>query len=160
MPKSNVTTEPNRRHVVVTLLNRLLRRRNSGHLQLANQTQRDRRFWCDVTTGQASSCASISLLQFKRQAGNRTRRVLDHRALAEQDFCAVFSQHNVADRCHVRVKFRSRNVAGRRVIVERKLLTALATHAGTFPHRITSRTNRRDVVDRPVTSHLEKFPFF
>ena len=143
MPKSNVTTEPNRRHVVVTLLNRLLRRRNSGHLQLANQMQRDRRFWCDVTTGQASSYASISLLQFKRQTGNRTGRVLDRRALAERDFCAVFSQHNVADWRHVRIEFRSRNIAGRRVIAERKLPTALATHAGTFPPE--SRHARTDV---------------
>ena len=117
--KSDVTTEPNRRHVVVTLLNRLLRRRNSEHLQLANQTRCDCHFWCDVTIDQASFLVQITLLHLKRQAGNRTGRVLDRRALAKQDYCAVFSQDDVTDRRHVRAEFFCRDVPGRRVIAER-----------------------------------------
>ena len=92
------------------------------------------------------------LLHLKRGVGNRTGRVSDRRALTSQDFCAVFSQDHVEDRRHVRVEFRRRDVTGRRVTADRKLRGALDTHAGTSPPRTASRTNRRHVVHRPVTS--------
>ena len=160
LPKSYVTNERNRRRVVVTLLNRPLRRRTFGPKQLANQTRCDRRFWRDATTGQAPSCLKITLPYLKRRAGDRTGRVSDRRALASRDFRAVFSQDHIEDRRHVRAEFRGRDVAGRRVTADRKLRGALETHAGTSPPGTASRTNRRDVVDRPVTSILENFAFF
>ena len=158
--KSDVTNEPNRRHVVVTLSNRQLRRRTFGPKQLANQTRCDRRFRCDVTTDRAPSCLQFTLLHLKRRAGDRTGRVLDRRALASEDFRAVFSQDDVEDRRHVRAEFRCRHVAGRRVTADRKLRGALDTHAGTSPPRTASRTNRRHVVDRLVTSISENRAFF
>ena len=158
--KSDVTNEPYRRHVVVTLSNRQLRRRTFGPKQLANQTRCDRRFRCDVTTGQAPSCLWVTSLHFERRAGDRTGRISDRRALASQDFRAVFSQDHVEDRRHVRAEFRRRHVNGQRVTADRKFRGALDTHAGTSPPRTASRTNRRDVVDRPVTSISENRAFF
>ena len=75
-------------------------------------------------------------------------------------FLRRFWQDQVADRRHVRAEFRCRDVAGRRVIIERKLRKALAMRAGTFSPQMASRTNRRDVVCRPVTSILENFASF
>ena len=153
LQKNDVANEPNRRHVVVLSSNRQLRRRIFGRLQLANQTLCDHRFWRDVTTGQASSCLLDTLLHLKRGVGDRTGRVSDRRALACKDFRAVFSQDDVEDRRHVRAKFRCPDVAGRQVMVDRKLRGALEMHAGTSLPRIASPTNRRDV-------GFEKFCFF
>ena len=158
--KNDVTNEPYRRHVVVTLSNRPLRRRTFGPKQLANQTRCDRRFLGDLTTGRAPSRLQVTLLHLKRRAGDRTGRVLDRRALASQDFRAVFSQDHVEDRRHVRAEFRCRDVTGRRVTADRRLRGALDTHAGTSLPQTASRTNRRDVVDRPVTSISTNFAFF
>ena len=144
----------------MTSLNRPLRRRTFGPKQLANQTRCDRRFRRDATTGRAPSRLRITLPHLKRRAGDRTGRVSDRRALASQDFRAVFSQDDVEDRRHVLAEFRGRDVTGRRVTADRKLRGALETHAGTSPPGIASRTNRRDVVDRPVTSISTNFAFF
>ena len=142
------------------VLNRPLRCRNFGCPQLANQMRCDRSLWCDITTSKAISRVRITLLHLKRRAGNWTGRVLNHCALVKRDFCAVFSQDHVADRRHIRAKFRCREFARRRAVVERKLPTALATCARTVPPRIGSCTNRRNVVDQPVTSVSKKFAFF
>ena len=105
LPKSYVTKDPNRRHIVVTLSNRPLRRRFFEPKQLANQTLCDHRFRRDVTTGQAPSCLRLKLLHFERRVGNRTGRVSNRQALASENFRAVFSQNNNEDRRHVRAEF-------------------------------------------------------
>ena len=110
--KSDVTNEPYRRHVVVTLSNRPLRRQTFGPKQLANQTRCDRHFRCDIRTSRAPSCLRVTWLHLQRRADDWTGRVSDRRALASRDFCAVFSQDHVEDRRHVLVEFRRRHVVG------------------------------------------------